>query len=230
LNNEIRGYLMMRRLLMVIFLCLIMISGPVMHIMALEGPIVETEAREEEKTIHIRAGYLRYTEDYIEITGGVTIIKGDNEITAPQGVYYREEKKVELTEGVNLTHDQGEIKACRLTALLDQDEYIFSGEVVLLQLLEENDFQLETPFLKLLTGDNSFSVEKGAVIYYDQRRLEADLVTYNDQEQTLKLVNNVRIEEENGDWIKSQQAIFYLDSGEFIADGEVELELDISSN
>jgi lipopolysaccharide assembly outer membrane protein LptD (OstA) len=117
-----------------------------------------------------------------------------------------------------------------LTALLDQDEYIFSGEVVLLQLLEEDDFQLETPFLKLLTGDNSFSVEKGAVIYYDQRRLEADLVTYNDQEQTLKLVNNVRIEEENGDWIKSQQAIFYLDSGEFIADGEVELELDISSN
>jgi len=207
---------MMKRLLMVIFLCLIMISGPVMHIMALEGPIVETEAREEEKTIHIRAGYLRYTEDYIEITGGVTIIKGDNEITAPQGVYYREEKKVELTEGVNLTHDQGEIKACRLTALLDQDEYIFSGEVVLLQLLEENDFQLETPFLKLLTGDNSFSVEVTL-----QKETLSPLAKESDE---------VKIEEENGDWIKSQQAIFYLDSGEFIADGEVELELDISSN
>lgn len=183
------------------------------------------------ETIHIRAGRLNYMEERIEVRGGITIIKGDNNITAPRGIYFKEESRAELEGDVLLKHSKGEIKSLEMTALLTEDKYIFRRKVELKQQLEkEGGLQLETSYLVLFAKDKSFTAEQGVVISYDQRILKADRATYNDREQTLKLTGNVYIEEESGDWVKSRQATFYLETGEFSADGEVELELKISSN
>jgi len=182
---------------------------------------------ESSEKILIKAGKLHYLDDRYEGTGGVTFIKGDTEVTGEQGVLYEAENRADLTGGVFLEHDKGEIKAARLSAWLKEDRYLFKEEVSLLQKLEDGDFSLEAPELEVMLDTDSFKATQGAIVRYNNRTLKGDTVIYNDQEQTLELTDNVLIEEEDGDWIKCARALFYLETEEFIAEGSIELELEI---
>ena len=67
------------------------------------------------------------------------------------------------------------------------------------------------------------------MINYKGRILKGETVFYNEEEETLELIKDVYIEEDNGDWVKSERAIFYLKTEEFVAEGNVELEVDLAA-
>ncbi|MFW5986118.1 MAG: hypothetical protein ACOCQH_02030 [Halanaerobiales bacterium] len=182
-----------------------------------------------EETLIIRTGHLKQSGDKIEGTGGITMIKGDVNITGNRGIFFEEEEKAEISGDVLLEHDKGRIESQEMMGWIQQDRYIFEKNVSLIQQLDDGSFDLEAPYLELLTVDNSFQAREGVVIEYNERTLKGNEVDYNDNEQTLSLSGNVYIEEEDGDWVRSETAIFYLDTEEFNADGSVELEIKISS-
>lgn len=188
-----------------------------------------TRAQKEEALI-IRTGRLNSTGGRIEGTEGVTMIKGDVEINAEKLLYHEERKRAEISGEVQLYHEKGEISSRLMEAWIDDDRYIFQEDVLMLQKLTDGEFNLRSSYLELLKEDNSFQAEKGVLIEYNGRILKGETVFYNDKEQTLELITNVHIEEENGDWVKSEKALFYLENEEFTAEGEVELELEITSN
>ncbi len=177
--------------------------------------------------ILIKAGKLHYLDDRYEGSGGVIFIKGDTKVTGESGVLFKEDNRADLSGGVFLEHDKGEIKADRLTAWLKEDRYLFKDRIDLMQKLEEGDFTLEAPELEVMLTEDSFTATKGVVIEYNNRTLNGDTVIYDGQEQTLELTGNVLIEEKDGDWIRCAKALFYLDTEEFLAEGSIELELEL---
>lgn len=176
-------------------------------------------------TLFINTGSVYRREDLMEVTDGITIIKGSNEIEAEWAYYYEDESRAEIFENVVLKHDRGEINSDNMVAYLTTDRYIFEDNVIMMQLLDDGDFTLEAPYLELLQEENTFEAKQGVVIDYKGRALKGNEVFYNGEEETLELINDVYIEEENGDWVRSERSIFYLDSGEFNAIGSVEMEI-----
>lgn len=193
------------------------------------GEIRAVEASAGKNALIIKTGRLNSTEGRIEGSDGVVLIKGDVEIKGEKLLYFEKEKRAEISGGIKLTHEKGEISSQSMEAFVEVDRYIFREEVKMLQRLEEGDFNLSSPYLELLKESNSFRASRGVVINFKGRTLKGEEVFYNDQEETLELVKNVYIEEDNGDWVKSERAVFYLKTEEFIAEGNVELELDLST-
>jgi lipopolysaccharide assembly outer membrane protein LptD (OstA) len=187
--------------------------------------------KSDEDTIYLRPGYLKYTEDKILVSKGVKIIKGENIINAQEGEYYTEENKAILKGEVRLEHSNGSVSSSELLAWLASDEYIFNRDVKLSHNYNDHEFTLEAPHLEM-TANDSFEASEGVVIYYKKRLIKADNVKYNNEDETLDLNGNVHIQEENGDWIRSIKAIFYLNEENegFVADGEVEVEIKIKND
>jgi len=207
------------RKILVLFLVLLIFNGVV--------------AAEENDTVHLRAGRLKYIGDRIEIGKGVTIIKGDYTIKAPRGKIYKEKNKAVLTDGVFLEADQGDVKSQEMVGLLDEDKYIFKNDVKLFNKADNGErFKLFTSYLEMYGDSNSFQTDQGVRIDYDQKEIKAQKAKYSDKKQTLVLENKVQIKEENGDWIKGSKAIFYLDSKEnnFVIEKNVEVEMDLTAN
>ncbi|MFP4662343.1 MAG: LptA/OstA family protein [Halanaerobiales bacterium] len=180
-----------------------------------------------EDSLIIKTSRVSTSDDIIKGSDGITMIKGDVEINAIEGLYYENENRAELEGDVILSHDKGEINSKKMETRINEDRYIFEDEVSMIQHLDDGAFTLESPYLELMKEDNSFKANKGVVIVYNGRTLKGDEVFYNDQEETLELISNVYIEEEDGDWVRSKQAVFYLKTEEFSAEGEVELEIGI---
>lgn len=209
---------------MILLLMLIFFS----YVIFFNGEIRGEEGSARKNALIIRTGRLNSTEGRIEGSDGVVLIKGDVEIKGEKLLYFEKEKRAEISGGIKLTHEKGEISSQSMEAV-EVDRYIFREEVKMLQRLEEGDFNLSSPYLELLKESNSFRANRGVVINFKGRTLKGEEVFYNDQEETLELVKNVYIEEDNGDWVKSERAVFYLKTEEFIAEGNVELELDLST-
>ena len=207
---------------MILLLMLIFFS----YVIFFNGEIRGEEGSARKNALIIRTGRLNSTEGRIEGSDGVVLIKGDVEIKGEKLLYFEKEKRAEISGGIKLTHEKGEISSQSMEAFVEVDRYIFREEVKMLQRLEEGDFNLSSPYLELLKESNSFRASRGVVINFKGRTLKGEEVFYNDQEETLELVKNVYIEEDNGDWVKSERAVFYLKTEEFIAEGNVELELD----
>ena len=182
--------------------------------------------------VHIRAGRLRQTDELVELREGVTIIRGDNEITAEWAELFRDEDRAVLYEGVELVHSDGEVSGELLTIYLDEDEYIFEEQVELWQRDEddpEDELYLQTSYLELFGEDNSFWTDQGVVIDYDRRSVTGDIADYDGTARELELLENVHLEEEDGDWIKGPRAVFYFGDQEgFIMDGGIEMELNMA--
>ncbi len=210
---------------MILLLMLIFFS----YVIFFNGEIRGEEGSARKNALIIRTGRLNSTEGRIEGSDGVVLIKGDVEIKGEKLLYFEKEKRAEISGGIKLTHEKGEISSQSMEAFVEVDRYIFREEVKMLQRLEEGDFNLSSPYLELLKESNSFRASRGVVINFKGRTLKGEEVFYNDQEETLELVKNVYIEEDNGDWVKSERAVFYLKTEEFIAEGNVELELDLST-
>lgn len=210
---------------MILLLMLIFFS----YVIFFNGEIRGEEGSARKNVLIIRTGRLNSTEGRIEGSDGVVLIKGDVEIKGEKLLYFEKEKRAEISGGIKLTHEKGEISSQSMEAFVEVDRYIFREEVKMLQRLEEGDFNLSSPYLELLKESNSFRANRGVVINFKGRTLKGEEVFYNDQEETLELVKNVYIEEDNGDWVKSERAVFYLKTEEFIAEGNVELELDLST-
>ncbi|MFI5359592.1 MAG: hypothetical protein ACHQYO_06025 [Halanaerobiales bacterium] len=210
---------------MILLLMLIFFS----YVIFFNGEIRGEEGSARKNALIIRTGRLNSTEGRIEGSDGVVLIKGDVEIKGEKLLYFEKEKRAEISGGIKLTHEKGEISSQSMEAFVEVDRYIFREEVKMLQRLEEGDFNLSSPYLELLKESNSFRANRGVVINFKGRTLKGEEVFYNDQEETLELVKNVYIEEDNGDWVKSERAVFYLKTEEFIAEGNVELELDLST-
>ncbi|MCK8825650.1 LPS export ABC transporter periplasmic protein LptC [Fuchsiella alkaliacetigena] len=190
---------------------------------------LETQASE---AVHIRAGYLRQVDDLVELKEGVTIIRGDNEITAEWAELFRDEDKAVLYDGVKLVHSEGEIVGEQLTIFLEDEEYIFENQVELWQRDGEDDedeLYLQTSYLELFGEDNSFWTDQGVVIEYDRRLVTGDIADYDGTKRELELLENVHLEEEDGDWIKGPRAVFYFgDEKGFIMDGGIKMEIRLS--
>lgn len=188
------------------------------------------DANPAKESLIFKTGKLISRDDKIEGINGATLIKGDVEINSERVVYFEDEKRAEIEGDVVLVHDKGEISSETMTAWINEDRYIFKEKVKMLQELDDGEFTLKSPYLELMQDDSSFKANRGVVIEYNGRTLKGEEVLYNDQEQTLELISKVYIEEDNGDWVRSERALFYLETEEFTAEGSVELELDITSD
>lgn len=222
------GGIRLKKLVIIALVFIFAFTGFVLAEEGQSGDDTNTEKSKQERLV-IKTGHLHHSEGRIEGTDGITMIKGDVKINATRGIYFDEEEKAEVFGNVILDHDKGQIKSKEMIGWIKQDKYIFKKEVKLVQELDDGQFILEAPYLELLSEDNSFQARQGVVIEYNDRTLKGDDVDYNDEEQTLGLSGNVYIEEKDGDWVKSNKAIFYLETEEFDAEGNVELEIDIST-
>lgn len=179
-----------------------------------------------QEALRLQAGFLNYGTDKIELSEGVKIFKGENIASAPEGVFYRREEKAILTKGVLLEFADGEITSEEMTAFFAREEYNFSDNVELLRFLDnDQEFRLNSPYLDLFLEDDSFIAKQGVIINFNQRIIKGDKVIYDDEAQTLELFDNVYIEESNGDIVRSDHAVFYLETEEFTAEGNVEVNL-----
>ncbi|MFW6278974.1 MAG: hypothetical protein ACOC2G_02180 [Bacillota bacterium] len=219
---------MKKAIIVVILLMLVFISGGLEAQEETEESVEETN----EETVQLKAGFLEYLEDTIELSEGITITKGEITVLARQGEYFREEKKAELEEEVEMSFEQGEIISRELTALLQENRYVFQQEVQFTRNEGEREFILRAPYLELNQDEDTFAAREGVEIEYDERELIANEADYEGETEELVLTGDVLIEETNGDWISGDRAVFFLDEegdNNFEVEGNVELEVDISS-
>ncbi|MFW5984801.1 MAG: hypothetical protein ACOCQ1_00850 [Halanaerobiaceae bacterium] len=219
---------MKKAIIVVILLMLVFISGGLEAQEETEESVEETN----EETVQLKAGFLEYLEDTIELSEGITITKGEITVLARQGEYFREEKKAELEEEVEMSFEQGEIISRELTALLQENRYVFQQEVQFTRNEGEREFILRAPYLELNQDEDTFAAQEGVEIEYDERELIANEADYEGETEELVLTGDVLIEETNGDWISGDRAVFFLDEegdNNFEVEGNVELEVDISS-
>ena len=205
--------------------------------MMLVGLSLSANAQEEEaekSTIHIKAGELNNKEGLILLSGGLTIVKDDITLKSPDGEFDNEENKIVLTNGVDMDYADGKITSQKMTGYFDRDDFIFEDNVKMdYNPQEENEegekkkFTLETAKLDINSETQSFTAENNVTIDYDQKIIKGNKAEYDGESEILIVTEEVYIQEENGDWIRSDRAEFDLSTGEenFKATGNVEIEI-----
>lgn len=192
--------------------------------------VLAQEEQEESNTVYINAEHLEYEDEKTILSGKINIKKNDTVIKAARGELFREENRMELKEEINVDYPDGNVKAERMSALLDEEEYVFENSVVLEYLLEEEEKNmiLNSDYLKIFGDNNSFNAKNNVVIDYDDKIFKGDNADYNGDEEILYLTGNVLIEE-GEDWVKSDEAKFFLGSDEqgYTADGNVEIKINL---
>ena len=183
------------------------------------------------ETVQLKVGHLRVRDDVTHLSEGVTITRGEIILKALQGIYNEQQKEFELEEEIEMIFAEGRITSRQLQVMLEENIYIFRDNVEFFRESDENEFLLKTPFLELNEEQDSFLAREGVQIEYNNRILQADNADYSGEIEELLLTGNVLIEDEDGDWIKGNSAIFFLgeEGDNFEVDGEVELEIDIGA-
>jgi len=212
--------------------CCLLTTIVLLTIILMVGNIIvlAQEEQEESNTVYINAEHLEYEDEKTILSGKINIKKNETVIQAARGELFREENRMELEEEINVDYPDGNVKAKRMSALLDAEEYVFENSVVLKYLLEEeeNDMVLNSDYLKIFGDNNSFNAKNNVVIDYDNKIFKGDNADYNGDEEILYLTGNVLIEE-GEDWVKSDEAKFFLGSDEkgYTADGNVEIKINL---
>mgnify|MGYP006272189893 FL=1 len=205
-----------------------------MMLSGLAGSAAAQEEEAEKSTIHIKAGELNNKDGLILLSGGLTIVKDDITLKSPEGEFDDEENKIILTNGVDMDYADGKITSQKVTGYLDRDDFIFENNVKMdYNPQEENEegekkkFTLESTKLDINSETQSFTAENNVIIDYDQKIIKGNKADYDGENEILVVTEEVYIQEENGDWIKSDRAEFDLSTGEenFKATGNVEIEI-----
>lgn len=182
---------------------------------------------QEEDTVYINADHLKYEDEKTILTGNITIRKQNTTINAQKGELFREENRLLLEEQINVDYDDGKVNSDKLTALLKADEYIFENQVRLDYIMNnEENMTLNSEYLKIFGDNNSFTAKNNVFIIYEGKNFKGDNAEYNGEEEILYLTGNVLIEE-GEDWVKSNEARFFLGEDEegYTADGNVEIKI-----
>ena len=184
-----------------------------------------------ENTVQLRAGYLNYLDDKIELSEGLTMIRGEVTVSALRGDYFREEQEAELEDEIEMTFGQGKIISRRLTAFLETNRYVFREEVEFTREQGPRIIVLKAPYLEVDEEADTFTAREGVEIDYEGRILRSREAHYEGESDQLQLSGDVEIEEDDGDWIRGQRAVFYPGAEEdsFQVEDEVELEIDLGS-
>lgn len=188
----------------------------------------EDQENGDSSTVYINADHLKYEDEKTILSGNIQIRKDTTSIMASEGELLREENKLLLQDNINVEYDDGDVKSNNLTAFLKEEEYIFENQVLLNYILEdeEENMVLESDYLKIFGDNNSFNAKNNVLIQYEGRNFKGDNAEYVGEEEILYLTGNVLIEE-GEDWVKSDQAKFFLGTEEkgYTADGNVEIKM-----
>ena len=205
-----------------------------MMLSGLAGSAAAQEEEAEKSTIHIKAGELNNKDGLILLSGGLTIVKDDVTLKSPEGEFDDEENKIILTNGVDMDYADGKITSQKVTGYLDRDDFIFENNVKMdYNPQEENEegekkkFTLESTKLDINSETQSFTAENNVIINNKKKIIKGNKADYDGENEILVVTEEVYIQEENGDWIKSDRAEFDLSTGEedFKATGNVEIEI-----
>lgn len=188
----------------------------------------DQESSNGAETVYIDAEHLKYEKEKTILSGNIVISKGETTIKANSGELIREENKLLLSESVDVDYEDGKVTSNNLTALLKEEDYVFENNVMMNYRLEdqEENMELESDYLKIFGDNNSFNAKNNVLIRYEGRDFKGDNAEYEGEEEILYLTGNVMIEEED-DWVKSDQAKFFLGSeeGGYTADGNVRIKM-----
>jgi lipopolysaccharide export system protein LptA len=188
----------------------------------------EQETNNESETVYIDADHLKYEDEKTILTGNIVIRKEQTTIKANNGELMREENKFYLTENIDVDYEDGQVTSNNLTALLKEEEYVFENNVKMDYILENNEenMKLESQYLKIFGDNKSFNAKNNVLIKYEGKNFKGDNAEYVGEEEILYLTGNVMIEE-GEDWVKSDQAKFFLgeDEGGYTADGNVKIKM-----
>jgi lipopolysaccharide export system protein LptA len=180
------------------------------------------------ETVYIDADHLKYEDNRTILSGNIVIRKNETTIKANNGELLREENKLFLTDSIDVDYADGKVTSNNLTALLKEEEYIFENSVKMDYRLNEEDenMELESDYLKIFGNNNSFNAKTNVLIRYEGKNFKGDNAEYVGEEEILYLTGNVLIEE-GEDWVKSNQAKFFLgeDEGGYTADGNVQIKI-----
>lgn len=201
---------------------------------------ISIKAQEDEKsTIQIKAGELNSKDGTIFLNEDLRIIRDEITLKSPEGEFEEEEEVLTLTKGVNMEYEYGAITSEKMTGHFSRDDFIFEDNVKMnYNAKEENEkgekkkFDLESSYLEINSETNSFMAEEDVTINYDDRVIKGNIAEYDNQNEILIVKEKVYIQEENGDWIRSDRAEFNLSTGEedFKALGNVEIEIGLKND
>ncbi|MFW6381218.1 MAG: LptA/OstA family protein [Bacillota bacterium] len=208
--------------------------------------------------VRMQADHLQYQDNQIIIEGNVLIRQEDMEIEARKGDLNREQNKIVLEQGINMLFAEGEIRSARMTGWLDSSRYVFEESVDFVyqgqsgsedeqgQSKKEGEqdrsgdsgedtaagrgFRLKAPYLEIKREQQSFLARDGVSIDYRDKQLSGQRAEFDEEGEELTLLEEVVIEESNGDWVKGEKAVIDLgeDREEIIVEKDVEIKVELN--
>lgn len=165
------------------------------------------------------------------VDGYVEIIQEETVLKALQVSYAQKEQKAVLTDEVSVYQPDLDLTADKLTAWLETEDYLAEGNVHLVQwnLGEDNQraerkLSLDAQFVRMDAKTNNIYAEGNVYVEEADRRIWADILDYNDQEELMVLNGNVHIETEDGSHLFGNRVVIDLATDEATVYGPVTAE------
>ena len=178
--------------------------------------------------MQIKSGLLDYQADIIEISEGVTVYWEDYQVDSLRGEIDRENEIATFFTDVVLTFAEGTSAGEELTVYLQEERFIFTDDVLLEYRSdpEADLLELKADRLEMFGETGNFEARGSVDIDYRGRKISADEGDYEEEDEIFYMRHNVRLEEEDGDWITADRAQVHLGEEDiFRAEGNVEIEL-----
>ncbi len=108
----------------------------------------------------------------------------------------------------------------------EEEILLAEKEVKLETTKEEKPLKLTSQYLKLWTESNDMQAKEDVFVDYDEQEIKGEHLEYTAAEEKMVVTEQVEIKEEDN-WIKSEQAVLWLEDDLLEADGQVEMEFEV---
>lgn len=179
-------------------------------------------------TINLSVNNLEIKGEQFIFSGDVEITKDNIVLNSKAGDYLKDEEKLKLFENVVLESNDFKISSNDMEGLLKDNTYIFRENVNMNNINEDKEnFTLKSDLLYLYSDTNNFNANGNISIEYKDKILTSDKAEYINETERLTLLENVVINNKDGEKIISDKVVINLnnENENFEATGRVNITL-----
>ncbi|MDD2353405.1 MAG: LptA/OstA family protein [Atribacterota bacterium] len=184
---------------------------------------------EQESTVELTADQVNYDKenDQMVFVGNVLIIQEDTTLTAEQASFDVDTKIGQISGNIKLIKDDITIIGEELEAFLNDKRYIFENQVELTQEREDDAGEPDNltwvcQKLEIFTDTKNMNATGEVLITKKDYTIIAQEAIYNDADDIITLIGQVKIEEvENDREISGDRAVFHISDDRLEVTGNV---------